>query len=265
MSTPTRGGSPLPTWITAGSGKVWAYVRPLIGVVLLWTVIAWFELIPPQALPSPVAVADALLELTLDGTLAAQLAVTIPRIVLAFSGALIAGVAVGLLMAEFRLVAWFFDPIISILFPIPKITLVPVFVLWFGFDTRAVVALAGFEAFFPIAIATYGGTKAVDRELIWSAKAMGLSRLATGWKVILPAALPDVLNGAQIALFLSFVVVIVAEMVMAGSGLGRLLIESIRFFETPNAIAVIVVISVFGLVFDRLFRLARWRIVWWTD
>jgi sulfonate transport system permease protein len=142
---------------------------------------------------------------------------------------------------------------------------VPIYILWFGFGTVSTVALAATSALFPVAIGTYNGTKAVEEKIIWSAQSMGLSRLEQSFKVVLPAALPDILNGVQISLFLSFVVVVVAEMVTAGSGLGRVLVESVRFFETPTAIAAVVVIAVFGLLFDKLFRLVRGRLLRWTE
>lgn len=241
------------------------YLWPLFVVFVVWTILSTLRLIPAQALPTPVAVGEALVELVASGELTATVGVTIARVLLAFAIAVVVGFAVGMSMSQSTLVEWFFDPIISVSFPIPKVTLVPIYVLWFGFGTVSTVALAATSALFPVAIGTYSGTKTVDREIVWSARSMGLSRLETSLRVVLPAALPDILNGVQISLFLSVVVVVVAEMVTAGSGLGRVLVESVRFFNTPRAIAAVVLIAIFGLVFDKLFRLVRARLLWWAE
>lgn len=252
-------------WLSSKAITLWRYVWPILVLLALWTVVSYLRLIPEQALPTPVAVGGALAELLAGGALTATVAVTVSRVLMAFTLAVAIGFVLGMLMSQFALVEWFLDPLISVSFPIPKVTLVPIYVLWFGFGTVSTVALAATSALFPVAIGTYNGTKTVDREIVWSARSMGLSRLQTSLKVVLPAALPDVLNGVQISLFLSFVVVVVAEMVTAGSGLGRVLVESVRFFRTPRAIAAVVLIALFGLVFDKVFRLVRARLLWWTE
>lgn len=252
-------------WATSQLEDLWLYVRPILALLVLWQVVAFAGLIPEQALPAPLAVWDATLQLVNAGSFVSIVGLTVVRVLLAFTIAVSIGFTVGVLMSQFRVVEWFFDPVISVAFPIPKVTLVPIYVLWFGFGTVSTVALAATSALFPVAISTYDGMKGVEREIVWSAQSMGLSRLETSLKVVVPAALPDILNGIQISLFLSFVVVVVAEMVTSGSGLGRVLVESVRFFNTPQAIAAVIIIAVFGLLFDRLFRIVRVRLLWWTE
>lgn len=257
--------------VTAGEsigesiGTTLDYVKPLVGLVVVWELIATLELVPEQSLPHTYVVGETLLDLTLEGTLLELAGVTAGRAFAAFLLAIVIGVALGLAMAQSKVVGWFFDPIISLGFPIPKVTLVPIYVLWFGFGTVPTVALAVTSAVFPIVIATYDGARGVKRELVWSARSMGVSRVGVAREVVLPAALPSIFNGVQIALFLSFVVVVVAEMVTAGGGIGQMLTESVRFFQTANTIAAVIAIAVIGLVSDRLFRLFRGRILRWTD
>jgi NitT/TauT family transport system permease protein len=258
----TRTANPFPAGTVA---TVVDYLKPIIGLLVVWEVIAVFRLVPQQALPHTYTVADALVTLLDDGTLFRLAAVTVGRAFAAFFIAIVLGVALGLAMAQSKVIGWFFDPIISLGFPVPKVTLVPIYVLWFGFGTAPTVALAVTSAVFPIVIATYDGARNVKRELVWSAHSMGVSRLGTARRVVLPAALPAVFNGIQIALFLSFVVVVVAEMVTAGGGLGQLLTESVRFFQTATTIAAVVTIAVIGLITDRLFRLVRSRMLRWSD
>ena len=257
--------APRDGWLQRQLTNLGLYLLPLLALLVVWWAVSALQLIPRQALPTPMNVGDALVTLLTDGSLLSSISTTVMRVVFAFLIAIVVGFTIGMAMSQSTIVEWFFDPIISISFPIPKVTLVPIYILWFGFGTVSTVALAATSALFPVAIGTYNGTKAVEEKIIWSAQSMGLSRLEQSFKVVLPAALPDILNGVQISLFLSFVVVVVAEMVTAGSGLGRVLVESVRFFETPTAIAAVVVIAVFGLLFDKLFRLVRGRLLRWTE
>lgn len=257
--------APRDGWLSRRLTNLVLYLQPLVALLVVWWAVSGLRLIPRQALPTPMNVAESILTLLTDGSLLSTILTTVGRVAMAFALALVIGFVIGMAMSQSIIVEWFFDPIISISFPIPKVTLVPIYVLWFGFGTVSTVALAATSALFPVAIGTYNGTKAVEKKIIWSAQSMGLSRLQTSLKVVLPAALPDILNGVQISLFLSFVVVVVAEMVTAGSGLGRILVESVRFFETPTAIAAVVVIGVFGLIFDKLFRVVRGRLLRWEE
>lgn len=266
MSAEGRAGYSTASEVVATTvGGAWAWAKPLLAFVLLWELVAQSGQIPEQALPHTYHVASAFGELAGGGQLLEEAALTVSRAMGAFALAIVVGVTVGLLMSQFRGVEWFFDPIISIGFPIPKVTLVPIYVLWFGFGTLPITLLAATSAFFPVAIGTYEGTRAVDRELVWSARSMGLSRLQTARKVVLPASLPDIFNGIQISLFLSFVVVIVAEMVISGGGLGEMLVRAVRFFRTPNAFVALITAAVLGLVFDRLFRRLRRYLLRWTE
>lgn len=261
----TPGERPVGEWAADSVRGVASSLLPLLALLLVWVVVAQLTLVPRQALPLPTDVARTAAGLLENGTLVSAAATTTFRALTAFLLAVGLGVSLGLAMSRWRAVEWFFDPLISVGFPVPKVTLVPVYVLWFGFGTLPAVLLGVTSATFPVAIATYQGASGVDRELVWSARSMGVSRARTTLHVVFPAALPDVFNGVQISLFLSFVVVVVAEMVTSGGGLGALLTRSVRFFQTPAAIAAILVVAALGLVFDRLLRAVRARTLRWTE
>lgn len=251
--------------LSGSVGTLVAYLKPLVALVVLWELVAMAGVVPQQALPHVYDVWDAFVVLVGNGALPRAAAQTVFRATVAFLVSIVLGITIGLAMARFRAVEWFFDPIVSIGFPIPKVTLVPIYVLWFGFGTVPTIALGITSATFPIVIATHAGAKGVQRELLWSARAVGVSRLEATYKVVLPSALPEIFNGVQISLFLSFVVVVVAEMVTSAGGLGELLTRSVRFFQTPTAIAAVVTVALLGLVFDRAFRLLRARLLAWTE
>lgn len=241
-----------------------SFVKPFIVLLILWELIVQLGFIPEQFLPHVYSVAEAMVTFTLNGQIPNAMWTTMTRAIMALLLAVAIGVPIGLLMGRFRIVEWFFDPLISIGFPVPKVTLIPVFLLWFGFGTVPKVLLATSDAVFPIIISTYAGTKDVNRELIWSARSMGASRFETTWKVIMPSALPEIFNGIQVALPLSFIIVVVAEMVTGGGGLGEMLVLSARFFKTPKEFAAIFAVALLGLVFDRLLRWFRGRVLHWS-
>lgn len=236
------------------------YVRNLLFVIIVWELTAQFRLVPEQALPHTYTVALALVDMTRSGVIITAATTTISRAVIALALAVLLGVTLGLAMGRIGAVAWFFDPIISIGFPIPKITLVPIYMVWFGFGTLPTILLATTTAVFPVTITTYHGAKGVDRELLWSARSMDVSRVESIWMVMLPACLPEILNGVQISLYLSIVIVIIAEMVSASGGLGEILVRSIRFFDTEITILAVFVAAILGFTANQLFQRARARI-----
>lgn len=241
-----------------------SFIKPFIGLLVLWELVVQLGFVPEQFLPHMYSVAEAMVTFTLNGQIPSAMWTTMTRAMMALLLAVAIGVPIGLLMSRFRIVGWFFDPLISIGFPVPKVTLIPVFLLWFGFGTVPKVLLATSDAVFPIIISTYAGTKDVNQELIWSARSMGVSRFQTTWKVIMPSALPEIFNGIQVALPLSFIIVVVTEMITGGGGLGEMLVRSARFFETSKEFAAIFAVALLGLVFDRLLRWFRGRLLHWS-
>lgn len=241
-----------------------AFLKPFLAVLILWELVAQLGVIPNHFLPHIYEVAEAAVIYTSTGEIPRAAWTTLKRALAALAIAIAVGVPLGLLMGRFRLVGWFFDPLISIGFPVPKVTLIPVFLLWFGFGSVPKILLAASDAVFPIIISTYAGTKGVDKELIWSARSMGFSRLQTLRRVIMPSALPEIFNGIQVGLPLSFIIVVVAEMITGGGGLGEILVRAARFFETPKEFVAIIAVALLGLTFDRLLRIVRRRILHWN-
>ena len=241
------------------------YLRPIAVAVVVWEVAVTLGLIPTQTLPHTYTVLATLVELASEGPLLSEGGLTFARAISAYLLGSAIAVVLGLLMVRFAAVQWFFDPLISIGFPIPFVTLVPVFILWFGFGSLPIVLLAAIHAFFPVTIGTFRAGKSVNRELLWSARSMGVSRLAVIWKVILPASLPGIFNGMQISLFLTFGVTVAAEMLMSGGGLGELIIEAVRFFRPAEAISGLIVVALLGIFMDYIFTSLRSRYLDWQE
>ena len=133
-------------------------------------------------------------------------------------------------------VRWFFDPIVSVGFPMPKIAFLPIVILWLGFFDASKIAMVVFDAIFPVVTATIAGIQGVERELIWSARNMGARERELMWQILLPAALPQILTGLQVALPLCLIVAVVAEMAMGGYGLGGAMMTSSRFADLARRV-----------------------------
>ena len=224
----------------ARSGAVTMFVLPPLSVVLerIW--------------------ADAI-----GGDLWVNTGVTLYRAVVGFLIAAVAGIALAMLMSRNAVVRWFFDPIISVGFPMPKIAFLPVIILWLGLYDVSKISMVVFDAIFPVVTATLVGIRSVEKELIWSARNMGASRLELMWQIVLPAALPQILTGLQVALPIALIVTVVCEMAMGGYGLGGAMMTASRFANSPGVFAGIVEIAVVGYALVKAMAAVRHRLLRW--
>src|SRR5207249_4147562 len=158
-----------------------------------------------------------------------NIGLTLYRALAGFLISALGGIALGLAMSRSVGVRWFFDPIVSVGFPMPKIAFLPIVILWLGFFDASKIAIVVLDAIFPVVTATVAGIAGVERELIWSARNMGARERELIWQIVLPAALPQILTGLQVALPIALIVAIVAEMAMGGYGLGGAMLTASRF------------------------------------
>ena len=148
-------------------------------------------------------------------------------------------------------------PLVRVLAPLPKVALYPAMILILGFDHASKITLVAADAVFPILLATYQGTAAVEPKLVWSARAAGTSQRAALFKVVLMAALPSVLTGCRIGLIISCIVVFLAEMITSTDGLGYLLVRAGRNFQTVDMFVPLISISILGLTLNAAFNALR--------
>jgi len=166
-------------------------------------------------------------------------------------------------MSRVALARWFFDPIISVGFPMPKIAFLPVVMLWLGVFDVSKITMIVFDAIFPVVAATLIAIQGVERELIWSARNMGANEREMLWQIVLPAALPQIMTGLQVALPLSLIVAVVTEMLMGGYGLGGAMMTASRFANSTGVFAGIVEIAAVGYVLVKAMALVRRRLLIW--
>jgi ABC-type nitrate/sulfonate/bicarbonate transport system permease component len=232
----------------------------LVALVLaLWHGIAMSGIAPAVLLPPPAAVFARLLEQARSSEFLGHAAVTLYRLSVGFSIALVVGITLGVAATGSKLVESLIKPLVRVLAPLPKVALYPAMVLILGFDDASKIALVVADAVFPILLATYQGTSAVDTKLVWSARAAGCAPTRALFTVVLMAALPSVLTGCRIGLIISCIVVFLAEMITSTDGLGYLLVRAGRNFQTVDMFVPLISISILGLTLNAAFNaLRRW-------
>jgi ABC-type nitrate/sulfonate/bicarbonate transport system permease component len=244
-------------------GWALAQVAPIVLLGLAWEGLAMSGAVTPFQLPRLSAVLVRIWTDAFSGDLLLNTAVTLYRALVGFAIAAVAGVVLGMAMSRNVAVRWLFDPIVSVGFPMPKIAFLPVVILWLGVYDTSKIAMVVLDAIFPVITATMVGIAGVDRHLIWSARNMGASERELLWQIVLPAALPQIMTGLQVALPIALIVAVVAEMLMGGYGLGGAMVHASRFADSRGVFAGIVEIALVGYVIVKAMALLRRRLLLW--
>lgn len=250
------------------AAPVWLRALPWASVVLFllsWELFVRLRDIPPIILPAPSSIADYLVVMIADGSLPYHLGITFLRIIGGFAIAAATGVLLGVLMGRSTVVNALLDPWIAALYPLPKISLIPLFIIWLGTGEAYILMISAISAFFPIVISTYAGIKQADRGLISAARDLGANERQIQQKVVIPAAIPSIFAGLQLGMGITIILVVAAEMIggSSQSGMGYLLIRAGQVMETEKVFAALVVLAVFGGVIIKIqSRLDRWFAPW---
>jgi ABC-type nitrate/sulfonate/bicarbonate transport system permease component len=239
------------------------YLISPIGLLILWQLLLMAGIGDRRFIPAPTDIAVRFWTLIRNGELAMHTGVTLVRVFAGFVIGAIPGVAVGLLMAMFKPVRIFFDPLIAALFPIPKIALMPLLLLAFGFGDASKIALVAIAVFFPVIVNTYTGASNIEK-LYWDvAKNYGASQWVMFTRIVFFGALPMIFAGLRIALAVSFIVLVAAEFVATKSGLGYLIWNSWELLQVDIMFVGIVTIGVLGLITSALFQEIERKVIPW--
>jgi ABC-type nitrate/sulfonate/bicarbonate transport system permease component len=236
---------------------------PLLILALAWEAAARLDLVSSLALPPLSRVAAAWLDLLRDGDLVDNGLTSIYRGGIGLLLAVIVGGGLGVAMASWRPLDVFLKPLVELFYPLPKSALIPVTVLWLGLGDGSKILLIFLGCMIPVTIAAYNGARGSDHTLVWSARSMGASRTRMLWDVVVPSALPELLNGVRTALALSFILLVSSELISAQKGFGYLIgyLGDNGFYE--GMFAVVLTIAFLGFVADRLYQiLVRWMLRW---
>ena len=255
---PFRGGGFRPR------GNRWA------GVLVFVAVIAFVEIgirqgwIGRLTLPLPSEVLEVFARLWTTGLLWEHLLPSLTRFAVGGALGALAGIGVGTLIGLFGLVRAGLVPVVAALFPVPKIALLPLFVIWFGIGEGSKYALIAFGTFTPMVVATYGAVDNVDRTLIRMGQSFGLSWWSIVRKIVLPGAMPGILSGLRIGLAIAIILLVAAEMLGATYGIGAYILEAGSLYDLERLFAGVVILSVLGVTTSWAIgllerRLLRWR------
>ena len=235
-----------------------------VGLIALWEAGSRTGLISALVLPAPSEAFAAFMELVETGMLWKHLGASLQRLVVGWVCGTILGVAVGFSIGLFALARAGLVPLVSAIFPIPKIALLPLFIIWFGIGEGSKVATILFGTFFPTVIATYGGVDNVDRTLIRMGQSFDLRWTSIVRKIILPGALPAILSGFRISASIAIILLVAAEMIGAEFGVGAYILLAGSLMATDQLIAGVALLSMMGLTVAWLIGRAeryflRWR------
>ncbi len=234
-----------------------------MALAVAWEWFARSGAVTPFMLPRLSAVLERIWSDLITGDLLLNTGVTVYRAMVGFLIAALAGTVLGMAISRGKLAHWFFDPIVSVGFPMPKIAFLPVIILWLGVYDVSKISMVVLDAIFPVITATVIGIRGVERELIWSARNMGAGEREILWQIALPAALPQIITGLQVALPIALIVAVVTEMLMGGYGLGGAMMMSSRFADSRGVFAGIVEIAVVGYVLVKGMAIVRRRLLLW--
>ena len=237
--------------------KVQPLIAPVI-VLALWEATADAGLLPDY-LVAPSKIATVFTRMVISGELWPHLLGSLKRAYGGFALGLLFGMVFGLLAGVSRGVGNFYDPLISLTYPVPKIAILPIMMVWFGLGDVSKIVVIMTSVFFPVFINAYAGARGVNKIYIWSAQSMGASPVTVFWRVILPAAMPHILAGARNGLALSFIVLFASELVGAKAGLGYLIGVAEDSGRFDLMYVAIIAIGLAGFISDRiLIRVRRW-------
>jgi NitT/TauT family transport system permease protein len=228
-------------------------IFPFLVVGVAYEVFARSGIMKPVLAPSLVDVARTFERLVASGELPRHAAATVLRLGIGFFIAAAAGVALGTLMARFRIVERLLTPVVGLCLPIPGLAWVPIFIPWFGLGETATILLVAFSATFPIIVNTRMGVMAINPIWIRAAQIMQTPPSMLFWKVILPGALPLVLSGLRVGLARAWRAVVAGEMIAATAwGLGWAIFNAMEVLNTDVVMAVIIGIGITGFLVESL-------------
>jgi ABC-type nitrate/sulfonate/bicarbonate transport system permease component len=210
-------------------------------------------------------VASAWWNLALDPDLWRNTAASLYRGGAGLAAAVAVGGALGIGMAWWRPVNALASPLVEMLYPMPKSALIPVTALWLGFGDGSKILLIFLGCMLPVTLGAFNGARSCEQALVWSARSMGASRLRVLWDVVVPSALPELLNGIRTALALSFILLVSSELIVARAGLGYLIGFLGEGGVYDAMFAVVLMVAFLGFFADRLYMLAANRVLRWRE
>jgi NitT/TauT family transport system permease protein len=238
---------------------------PLLLLALGWEAVSRLGLVSSSALPPLSEVVGTWVEMIRSGELVTNGGASLYRAGMGLLLAIVVGSSLGIFMAWWKPVNVLLSPLVEIFYPMPKSALIPVTVIWLGFGDGSKILLIFLGCMLPVTIGAFNGARSSEQTLVWSARSMGANRLRMLWDVVVPSALPELLNGIRTALALSFILLVASELIVAREGLGYL----IGFLGANGSYdamyAVVLTVAFLGFVADRGYQMIMNRMLQWRE
>ncbi len=238
---------------------------PLVLLAIAWELAARFELVSTTALPPLSAVIASWIDMIKDGELITNSLSSLYRAGAGLALAILIGGVLGIFMAWWKPVNVLLAPIVEIFYPLPKSALIPVTVIWLGYGDGSKILLIFLGCMLPVTIGAFNGARSSEQALVWSARSMGANRLRMLWDVVLPSAMPELLNGIRTALALSFILLVSSELIVAQKGFGYLIGYLGANGSYDAMYAVVLTVAFLGFAADRVYLAITKRTLAWRE
>ncbi len=242
-------------------------VGAVLGFLGLWSLasgaVVLFKLFNPIFLAGPWLVLGKVAELALNGQLWVHVAGTLQRVAIGFGTGALLALVLGLPAGHFRVVRNVIEPVVELLRPVPPLAVLPLFIVWVGIGEASKVGFITYATFFPMFLTTVHAVQQVDPLLLRAAQSLGARSRQLFFRVILRAALPEILTGMRLGVALSFFVIVISEFIGAEEGLGFLINDGRNFFLVPQMLGAAVVLGLLGYASNSLVALLERRLLRW--
>ncbi len=234
-----------------------------IGLLAIWQVVAL--IINTDSFPTALEALRAVPSILGDKESLINILASLRRMAIGFGVGVAVSIPLGLMMGRSRAVASFFNPLLMITYPVPKAALMPIIMLWLGVGDLAKMLVIFLGVSLPVVFHSFEGARAVEEKMLWSGAAMGLSSLQRLIRIVLPAALPEILTGCRTGLVLALITMITSEMIARQSGAGNILFNAMDMGQYDTVFAMIIIVGAMGIGFDAAFEQLRRRLVRWSE
>ncbi|MFH1343759.1 MAG: ABC transporter permease subunit [Pseudomonadota bacterium] len=234
-----------------------------LGLLAIWQ--AGSLMLNTESFPTAMSAIRAVPSILGDGESLLNILDSLRRMAIAFAAALLFAIPLGLMMGRSRPVASFFNPLLMITYPVPKAALMPIIMLWLGVGDLAKMLVIFLGVSLPVIYHSFQGARAVEEKMLWSGAAMGLSAPQRMIRIVLPAALPEILTGCRTGLVLALITMVTSEMIARQSGAGNILFNALDMGQYDTVYAMIIIIGAMGIGLDAAFEKLRSRLVRWSE
>ena len=243
---------------------VWISVASLVGFLLFWELFCRLGFIEPLFLPAPSQVLSRAVKMIDNGQLVAHTLASTRRVMVGFMVSSLVAIPFGIFLGSSRFFMAVFDPLITLLRPLPSMSWIPLSLLWLGISETQKYSIVFMGSFAPSLLYIIEATKNIDPLLIRAARNLGANRFDVMKEVILPGALPQIIAGLKVMLGIAWTCIISAELVAAREGLGFMIMNGKEYFQTDTVLLGMVMISLTVMVIDLVFRKFERSLLPWT-